>query len=96
MNNQPVPQIRSDAVWIALAAFALYLCLGQKILHRDGVMWMVSHGKKPKLIMAFGKTKTLAEWAEESGIDKRIVWQRINRDGWPPEKALGKWRSFDD
>lgn len=37
-----------------------------------------------------GEKRTLAEWGEVLGMDKRIIWQRINRDGMSIEKALTK------
>lgn len=39
-------------------------------------------------ITAFGKTQTLAEWSRETGIDRRIIGNRIDRLHWTPEKAL--------
>jgi len=35
-----------------------------------------------------GVTKTLAQWCEETGIGPDTVMTRINRHGWPLEKAL--------
>lgn len=38
-------------------------------------------------IEAFGQTKTLAEWAESLGVDRRKIHKRLKL-GWPAEKAL--------
>lgn len=37
----------------------------------------------------FGRTLTMAQWAEETGIHYRCLYKRI-RLGWEPEKALKK------
>ena len=39
-------------------------------------------------ITAFGKTQTLAEWSRETGIDRRLIGNRIDRLHWTPEMAL--------
>jgi len=36
-----------------------------------------------------GKRQTIADWAEELGLNYRTLNNRFNR-GWPPEKALSK------
>ena len=41
------------------------------------------------LITAFGKTKTMKEWSEETGINYYTLSTRL-RSGLPPEKALVK------
>lgn len=35
-----------------------------------------------------GETKTLSQWAREQGLPVMGVWSRIQRLGWPLEKAL--------
>lgn len=40
-------------------------------------------------ITAGGLTLTIAEWAERTGVHQRVVWMRLNRYGWPVEKAVG-------
>lgn len=35
-----------------------------------------------------GETKSLAEWADITGIKRRILSDRINKLGWSAEKAL--------
>jgi hypothetical protein len=37
-----------------------------------------------------GRTQTLTEWAEESGIDARLLHARIKRLGWSVEDAVKK------
>lgn len=43
-----------------------------------------------KHITAFGKALTLAEWADETGIDKRKIFMRLRGLGWTPERALSQ------
>jgi hypothetical protein len=45
--------------------------------------------KTSRLIEFRGVTKTLAQWARETGIVAATIALRLNR-GWPPEKALTK------
>lgn len=40
------------------------------------------------LITAFGKTQTIKEWADESGINYDTIERRINAYGWSPENAV--------
>lgn len=50
-----------------------------------------AHPNDPQYI-AFGETKTLIEWFEDSRCslsDKRVLWSRINL-GWPIEDAISK------
>jgi hypothetical protein len=42
-------------------------------------------------ISAFGKTQILERWAQESGIEKAVIWSRL-RAGWPPERAVSETR----
>lgn len=37
-----------------------------------------------------GKTQTIAQWAEETGINRATIESRINKYGWTPEQALTK------
>lgn len=39
-------------------------------------------------ITYLGRTMTLAQWAEESGINYYSLWDRIVKKGWDVEKAL--------
>lgn len=41
-----------------------------------------------KLLTAFGETKTIAEWAEASGMIYQTLWNRIYKKHWEPEKAI--------
>lgn len=40
-----------------------------------------------RLIAMGGETKTMAEWAEITGINAGTLWKRL-RSGWSPEKTL--------
>jgi hypothetical protein len=40
-----------------------------------------------RLVTAFGRTRTLARWARETGINSQTLRGRLNK-GWLPEKAL--------
>lgn len=35
-----------------------------------------------------GETKTMAQWAEETGISYTAIKSRVNKHGWSDEKAL--------
>ena len=39
-------------------------------------------------VTAFGKTQTIKEWADESGLKYDTIERRINQYGWTPEEAL--------
>ena len=41
-----------------------------------------------RVLSAFGKTKTLAEWSLETGIKRSTITQRIDYYDWSVEKAL--------
>jgi hypothetical protein len=41
-----------------------------------------------RFITAFGETKTMAEWAEQSGIRQDVIKDRLNRLHWTPEDAV--------
>ena len=41
-----------------------------------------------RLITAFGRTQTMAQWAEELGISRYALRNRVDRCGWPVERAL--------
>lgn len=45
------------------------------------------HARNSVFIQAFGQTKTLAEWAESLGVDRRKIHKRLKL-GWSAEKAL--------
>ena len=40
------------------------------------------------LITAFGKTQTIKEWADESGLKYNTIERRINQYGWTAEEAV--------
>ena len=40
-------------------------------------------------VTAFGKTATIAEWSETTGIKYGTIWSRIVDYGWKPERAVG-------
>lgn len=44
--------------------------------------------KNNKFLAAFGETKTIAEWASETGINYYTLWSRIREKNWDVEKAL--------
>lgn len=41
----------------------------------------------PRLVSAFGQTKRVSEWEEETGIGRTTILYRIN-SGWKPEDAV--------
>ena len=40
------------------------------------------------VLTAFGKTKTIAEWAEQFGLTQSLIKDRINKLHWDVEKAI--------
>lgn len=40
------------------------------------------------IIILNNESHTIMEWSEKTGIDYNVLWTRINRYGWPIEKAL--------
>jgi hypothetical protein len=41
-----------------------------------------------RLITAFRRTQTLAQWSDETGLSRNTIEKRIDRHGWSPEKAV--------
>lgn len=41
-------------------------------------------------ILALGQARTLAEWADVTGIDKRKIHNRIHQLGWTPDRAVSE------
>jgi len=41
-----------------------------------------------RLITAFGQTKPMAQWSEDSGIPSYRIQQRIDVEGWSDERAV--------
>lgn len=50
----------------------------------------VRNRRNTKLVTAWGETKPLATWCEETGQDYDIVKQRLNKLKWSPERALSE------
>lgn len=42
------------------------------------------------LVTAYGKTQTIREWADETGIKYDTIERRINGYHWPPERAVSE------
>lgn len=40
------------------------------------------------LTTCFGETLTLSQWADKVNINYKVLWDRINKFGWTPERAL--------
>jgi hypothetical protein len=40
------------------------------------------------LVTAFGKSRPIIEWAEESGLSKHAIQMRLVKYGWSPEDAV--------
>lgn len=45
-----------------------------------------------RMIEAFGKRQTLAQWARETGIKLGTIWARLDVAKWSPERALTEKR----
>lgn len=39
-----------------------------------------------------GRTMTIAEWSDETGVPQRMIWDRVFSLGWPVEEALNPAR----
>lgn len=57
------------------------------------VRWASSHEQARNkdcnhFITVDSETLTLTEWAERTGVPRSIIYTRINRLGWEPEKAI--------
>lgn len=48
-----------------------------------------ARNKNNNVILTYnGESRCLAEWAEIMGMSTLVLWMRINRLGWPTDKAL--------
>lgn len=45
--------------------------------------------RSSRIVTAFGKSATMAEWSELSGIEVTVIRERLNR-GWVPDEAVSK------
>jgi len=43
-----------------------------------------------KMITFDGRTQTQAQWAHEAGLDQKILWQRLNINGWSFARAINR------
>lgn len=50
----------------------------------------LNNQRRNRLITAFGRTQTIAQWAEETGVDWFTLRNRIDRRKWSPEEAISK------
>ena len=48
----------------------------------------LNNQRRSRRITAFGKTQTIAQWSDETGIDWHTIRERLDRRGWPAEEAL--------
>jgi hypothetical protein len=61
--------------------------------HPDNVRWAThkqqTETREPhdRLLTAFGKTRTVTEWAKRLGITPGVIHMRLHR-GWPVEQAV--------
>lgn len=59
----------------------------------DNCRWVTrifqnNHTSRNRMITAFGKTMTLAQWSRETGINSDVIYQRITNLKWETERAL--------
>ena len=54
-----------------------------------GMREQQNNRRNNNLVTYNGETKTVAQWARETGINAGTLYSRIER-GWSPAKALGK------
>ncbi len=65
----------------------------KKGYYKKNCKWVTSkeqgrNKRNNRLITCFGKTQCLSVWAEEYNIPYKILWDRIYKLGWSPERAL--------
>lgn len=58
----------------------------------DNCIWVtmkvqLNHTSRSRNVTLNGVTKTLSQWAEETGIKTNVIYGRLNR-GWPIERAV--------
>jgi hypothetical protein len=61
---------------------------------KDNCKWIplkdqAKNRRSARMIEAHGKNMTLTEWAEQSGIDAKTIWHRLNY-GWSADDAVTK------
>jgi uncharacterized protein YjcR len=59
----------------------------------ENVRWVsakdqANNTRRNRLLTFSGETRTVNEWAEKLGIHRRTITSRLDRHGWPIEKAL--------
>lgn len=54
------------------------------------VLEQANNRRTNHFVTAFGKTKTISQWARETGLGKSMIRIRIVKHGYSPEKALTK------
>ena len=60
---------------------------------KDNCRWAThreQHNNKRtnRMLTAFGRTQTVAQWAAETGLPWTTIRERLDRNGWPVEAAL--------
>lgn len=76
----------------------------QRIRERINSGWSVEAAIKQPIIRdgepinIDGESRTLTEWCQHLNLDYRIIWQRIRRRGWSPEKSIkmGTPKTYQD
>lgn len=59
----------------------------------DNCRWVdmrtqANNTSRNRMITAFGKTMTLAEWSRETGLKRNTIDRRLTVSGWTPERAV--------
>jgi hypothetical protein len=62
--------------------------VGGKTQSRCTGRFATKDGASSRLITANGKTMSLSEWARFIGINRSVLWIRIYRLGWTPDRAV--------
>jgi hypothetical protein len=44
--------------------------------------------RRNHLVTAFGRTQTLADWSDESGVSQAAIWRRLFVHGWSADDAV--------
>jgi len=68
--------------------------------HRDNCFWatpkqQARNTRRNRILEFDGRSKSLIEWSEETGINRTTITQRLDSCGWSVEKALTKGAKLD-
>ena len=90
-----VPKIDPEKVTVEELTDQEYAAIGLEIAEQAKIKAEQAKAKKSvrkslrlKEVTYNGETKSIREWAEETGIRWKTLYNRINNNGWPVDLAL--------